>query len=256
MTDIPKILTYGRATVSRNRLPSKDQKCRLYRVHGGEMRLSAGDRHFSMHAGCLYLLPSGFAEAAEEPFYPGQFFDITYISFVPSLPILFDLPLAFPLDEYPVLSAYADAFERFIAEYRYPAALETVRAHLSLILSYMNMLRPFPAIPDARLVSALSRIHREYAQDLTVETLAKDLYMHPNSLIRLFRSDLHTTPHRYLQQYRLMMAEQLLLSGCSVTETAEQCGYASVSIFSRAFRARYGYPPSSCDASARKPTVL
>lgn len=64
-------------------------------------------------------------------------------------------------------------------------------------------------------------------------------------LERLFRQHLQATPEEMYRNIRLDHAEQLLRStGLSITEIALASGFASSSHFARAFRSRFGRPPS------------
>lgn len=63
-------------------------------------------------------------------------------------------------------------------------------------------------------------------------------------LCRLFRQELHTTPHKYLMELRLQAAANALRSGnSSITETARMCGYHDPLYFSRMFKKKYGVSP-------------
>ncbi len=64
-------------------------------------------------------------------------------------------------------------------------------------------------------------------------------------LCRLFRRELHTTPHKYLTDLRLQAAADILRTGNSgsVTEIARMCGYHDPLYFSRMFKKKYGVSP-------------
>lgn len=63
-------------------------------------------------------------------------------------------------------------------------------------------------------------------------------------LCRLFRQELHTTPHKYLTELRLQAAANTLRMGnSSITETARMCGYHDPLYFSRMFKKKYGVSP-------------
>ena len=63
-------------------------------------------------------------------------------------------------------------------------------------------------------------------------------------LCRLFRREMHTTPHKYLANLRLEAAAELLRAGgSSITEAARLCGYQDPLYFSRMFKKKYGVSP-------------
>ena len=64
-------------------------------------------------------------------------------------------------------------------------------------------------------------------------------------LCRLFRQEMHTTPHKYLAALRLQTAADILRTGTgkSITEIARMCGYQDPLYFSRMFKKKYGVSP-------------
>lgn len=64
-------------------------------------------------------------------------------------------------------------------------------------------------------------------------------------LCRLFRQELHITPHKYLTDLRLQSAADALLANpdSSMSEIARLCGYSDPLYFSRMFKKRFGVSP-------------
>lgn len=95
------------------------------------------------------------------------------------------------------------------------------------------------------IVPALNYIAAHYAEDIDLDHLTSLCMISKPHLIRCFRKELNCTPHDYLLDYRLRESKQLLSSSTSsVEDISEQCGFNSVSHFSRAFRKRVGMTPS------------
>ena len=66
---------------------------------------------------------------------------------------------------------------------------------------------------------------------------------------RLFARKLHERPMGFYLKLRLEKAERLITySTMSMREIAVACGFSSLPLFSRNFRARYGRPPSALRA--------
>lgn len=100
--------------------------------------------------------------------------------------------------------------------------------------------------PDASLIlPALDYITRHFAEEIDLDRMSELCMISKPHLIRCFRRELNCTPHDYLLDHRLREAKQrLTTSAFSIEEIAEQCGFNSVSHFSRAFRKRIGMTPS------------
>ncbi len=85
-------------------------------------------------------------------------------------------------------------------------------------------------------------LHRE----LAVGDLAERCQLSVSHFYRLFRQRTGVTPQRFVQDRRVAMAsERLLTSGDSIDVIAEKCGFANRSHFSRVFALRRGLGPAT-----------
>ena len=86
--------------------------------------------------------------------------------------------------------------------------------------------------------------------DFSMEDAARDLHISPSSMRRIFVMNLGASPIRYLTALRMKKAVELLVSSTlSIKEISLACGYDDEKYFSRVFRKKYGYPPSSFSAN-------
>lgn len=86
----------------------------------------------------------------------------------------------------------------------------------------------------------------------TLINLAKQVEIHHMKLKQGFRELFGTTPFAYLRNYRLEMAQNLLLeSDLSVLTVASAVGYANSSHFAAAFKQKFGVSPKDCKKSDR-----
>ncbi|MBR1455844.1 MAG: helix-turn-helix transcriptional regulator, partial [Oscillospiraceae bacterium] len=84
-----------------------------------------------------------------------------------------------------------------------------------------------------------------YAEDIRIRHIAQSAAVSESECLRCFRALIGSTPNRYLNQYRLRRAGQLLRgTELKVAEIAEACGFREMSYFARAFRLAYGVAPS------------
>lgn len=82
--------------------------------------------------------------------------------------------------------------------------------------------------------------------ELSVSQLARWAGCHPDHLARSFRRATGETLVGYIQRRRLELARDLLADPrCQVREAARRAGFADPAYFSRAWRKRYGKPPSA-----------
>jgi transcriptional regulator GlxA family with amidase domain len=89
-------------------------------------------------------------------------------------------------------------------------------------------------------------IERNAADEtLSVTRMACALNMSRTSLHRKFVLATGQAPGEFIRDVRLKLAHRLLSEGdCNVSQVAYAVGFVSLSGFSRAYRARYGAPPS------------
>jgi AraC-like DNA-binding protein len=108
------------------------------------------------------------------------------------------------------------------------------------------------ALRDPALAPALARLHAEPERKWTVSALAAEAAVSRSLLDERFRQVLGRSPIRYLTEWRMHVAGELLAStNLSVSQVARRVGYESEEAFSRAFKRVLGKPPSSWRARKR-----
>ncbi|UYG09155.1 AraC family transcriptional regulator [Halomonas sp. M4R1S46] len=96
----------------------------------------------------------------------------------------------------------------------------------------------------SRIVQVLSRLHAHYADEVSVEALARQANMSPSTFHQHFKQVTQASPLQYLKRLRLIKAQQLLVQEeCNVNQAAEAVGYRSVSQFSRDYKRCFGVSP-------------
>lgn len=110
-----------------------------------------------------------------------------------------------------------------------------------------NVMQPQARLPvtadRALLLEARALLEKEYGQAWTVQSLSRFIGLNEKRLQSGFQALYGVSVHACLIRIRLDAAITLLQRGMSVTETAVQCGFGSLSHFSRAFRHYTGISP-------------
>jgi AraC-like DNA-binding protein len=110
------------------------------------------------------------------------------------------------------------------------------------------------ALRDPVLAPALALIHSSPDRKWTVPDLASCSAVSRSLLDDRFRRKLGLSPIRYLTEWRMHLAEDLLAgTNLGIVAVARRAGYDSEEAFSRAFKRTHGLPPSHWRA-ARSPT--
>lgn len=101
------------------------------------------------------------------------------------------------------------------------------------------------ALHDHVLAPALSRLHAAPARHWTVADLAAECAVSRSLLDDRFRQVLGRSPIRYLAQWRMHLAAELLTTtDLPVAAIAHRVGYDAEEAFSRAFKRSRGVPPT------------
>ncbi len=126
------------------------------------------------------------------------------------------------------------------------------RANPFLLNSYMSRVfselwTASPRHDEGAHVAGLIRndLDARYAEQISLADLAHRFGYTEDYLIRIFKRQYGTTPHRYQIGVRMDHARWLLENtSLTVQQVAFSVGYRDFSAFYRAFRARYGRSPS------------
>lgn len=101
-----------------------------------------------------------------------------------------------------------------------------------------------PSCNDKLVDAARDKIRLSFAQDLSLEDLAKQFNVTPRTLSRRFVSATGMTPIHYLSKHRLNIARRLLQStDLQIQQIAEQAGFASSTVFCRNFKQTFAQTP-------------
>lgn len=95
------------------------------------------------------------------------------------------------------------------------------------------------------IIPALTYIHNEYANKITVEALAEACCMSVSNFARTFKAVMHLTPIQYVLAYRINIAEMLLFNTSkSCEEIAEICGFEDPAYFNKCYKKMRGDAPN------------
>lgn len=95
-----------------------------------------------------------------------------------------------------------------------------------------------------RMQKFLRCIEQHYPEDLTLEDIAGSASVSKSECLRCFNLTLQTTPYKYLMEYRLSKAAELLKKTDQPVSDISSCvGFHQVSHFGKCFKEKTGYSP-------------
>ena len=146
-----------------------------------------------------------------------------------------------------IISLYSKLNDEYVA--RVLGFEMRVRALFMLIIQrFMEMLVYNVDIYqyDPRVKSAIRYITENYADPLSIASVAAKVSLNPVYFGTLFKKETKTSFRDYLNTIRINQAEDMLRAGkWNVTEAAQNCGFTDVFYFSRLFKKHKGIPPSA-----------
>ena len=97
---------------------------------------------------------------------------------------------------------------------------------------------------DNKVRNAEAYIEQNYASDISIERLARELNMSPRNFIRRFKAATGRVPGAYVQMLRMAEAKRLLESDREpIQVVASRSGYEDVAFFRSLFKRHTGMTP-------------
>lgn len=130
--------------------------------------------------------------------------------------------------------------------------LEHSFAQLSLLLvkttigthSFDVITQPFHSIRP-ELVQVMNTLKDDYQHDWSLDEMAAILHISKFQFAHLFKEVVGVSPYSWLQLYRVIRSQDLLLhTRRTITDIAISCGFSSVAVYNQLFKRLYGFAPS------------
>ena len=95
-------------------------------------------------------------------------------------------------------------------------------------------------------------VDKNYGNDISPGKIAKNFFISPQYLARLFQREIRMTPSAYLTSVRLSKAAEMLSNGnFTVSSISESVGFSNPYYFSEVFKKKYLVPPARYRAMQR-----
>lgn len=92
--------------------------------------------------------------------------------------------------------------------------------------------------------SIIEYINENYMRDISLDIIAKNMYLSPVYISKIFKEETGDSPINYLIKLRLATAHGLLKNKLPIKAVANEVGYSDAYYFSKLFKKYYGVPPS------------
>lgn len=123
----------------------------------------------------------------------------------------------------------------------HPAFIQII---LARCLPYYNLIEKGMIDSDDLVYQVVSYLARNYTEEVTLTSMAKDLGVSPYVLSRVFSSTFHINFNQYLNDLRLNYACTMLIhTDHSITDIYLNAGFESQRTFNRVFKERFHMSP-------------
>lgn len=98
--------------------------------------------------------------------------------------------------------------------------------------------------PSRHLANAIKCMNDDYCENLSLNLVAKKVFISPYYLSHLFRDEMDTTFKDYLTRIRIDKAKEFLSDGFTVEQVVEKIGFNDTNYFIKVFKKYVGITPS------------
>ena len=122
-----------------------------------------------------------------------------------------------------------------------------------LISRFLKDAQPKDSSSDNRIINVVNFIRKNIDKNIDIDTLAGLSCLSKDHFIRLFKSEMKTTPLQYIVKKKIEKAQLLLITkDLAIKEIAYTLGYDNYSYFIKLFKKQTGLTPQTYKESNRK----
>jgi AraC family transcriptional regulator, alkane utilization regulator len=160
------------------------------------------------------------------------------------LPLTALAPIHHAVEAFFAEAAFAAPGSRQLADQLCGIVLAYVARHVALD-HQQRQAGLLGAASDQRIASAVKAIHSSFHAGVDLATLAKGAGMSRSRFVEHFKRLVGTSPHNYLVNYRIGVAQQLLARRLPVKTVAARVGYETTAAFCAKFKEVVGVSPGA-----------
>ena len=142
------------------------------------------------------------------------------------------------------LSSLADLENRKTEFYTYEVLCLLSTLWLEVCRNIQLTGKTADTIIGVRMQKFLQYISEHYGEDISLDRLADSANVSKSECLRCFKSSMQTTPYKYLTEYRLSKAAELLKNSDEPIGTiSSSVGFRQISHFGKCFKEKTGFSP-------------
>ena len=232
----------------------------VYYLTEGRCRYFIGSKTYQLNQGDIVVIPPGIIHKViyETPTHSRLLFNCTE-DYIPSSALE-------RIDQFAHFSQTAETARQTVSIYAklrdavsHPDAFSNDTIRCFAMQLFILMAKASTGVSNPSAIShfvedAISLIHTNYMDRLTLSAVSKHCAVSPEHLSRTFKKETGFGFNEYINLYRLKKAESLLTSGQaqSISQVALLCGFSDSNYFSGAYKRMFGISPSQAKKQIEK----
>ncbi len=212
---------------------------RIIYITGGEGGYIIDGVKIPFKKDCLYLIPSSAHFIPTYTSYESDEsrLDHMYVNFEIIPPIITKDVLCLESFDDEETKIALEAFKTFCTQCNlkrgHTILSESSQKFLKSIVIFLvdKMLKEFKCeiVKDTVILNALKLMHKNLGRKQLISEIAEKCYLSTNGFIRKFNKEVGETPYAYLKKLKIRTAQNMRMSGATLEEIAEKCGYSDSS---------------------------
>lgn len=146
----------------------------------------------------------------------------------------------------------SDRFPALFSNFDAAGSDAQLRLHMLLILA--NVLDELSNLagnadsaavaPESASQQILQYVNLHLFDDISLASVSRAFFLSPSQLNRVFRRATGSSVGEYIRIKRLLAARERIITGSAPADACTACGFGDYSAFFRAYKTKFGHPPS------------
>ena len=216
-----------------------------YYITRGAFTINGSDgKHYTLKPGKWHLIPAGYSfsyqcnETMEHFYFHIKLCDFDGTDLLRSCGQILSIKQESPIN--------TDGYIQAISGNDYMVGLQIRQVITNILLAFIEQYQIPIRVADYSpcIYKALTYIKQNLSMQLSIQEIAKQVFVSKSTLTKHFQKELHMSVNEYICSTIMAEAERLLMtSNISIHDLSQRFGYSDQLYFSRRFKEKFGISP-------------
>lgn len=169
-----------------------------------------------------------------------------HIQGIENVHLLNSLPDVINLDNLPMAKDIMKKMDYYFLHFEDEEFVKIISLLLSELFFLLSIAKPNDTAIESSptLSKAIAYINANLTTLSDISEVASHCFVTESYLFRLFKSELHHTPKKYINEKRILLAQRMISEGEKPSAVYEKCGFNDYATFYRNYTSFFGHNPS------------